>query len=123
MLKWAMSGFKGSSTIEGVLDQAIASLQQNPPQAPQDPNAGKLEAEKAKQSARIEGEKAKIQARSQADAQKTQMDLQADLVRQKASTKGKITEEAAQFAFTSAEQQRASALDTAALFADRRPTT
>lgn len=121
MLKWAMTGFKGSSTIEGVLDQAIASLQQNPPQAPQDPNAGKAEAAQKQQQGRTEGELAKITARAQADERKTQQELQADLMRQQASTKGKITEEAAQFAFTSAEQQRATAQDVALDFAQQRP--
>jgi hypothetical protein len=121
MLKWTMSGFKGSSTIEGVLDQAIASLQQNPPPPAQDPNAGKEKAEAAKQQARAQAEMQKIGMRAQADAQKTQQELQADLMRQQASTKGKITEEAAQFAFSTAEAQRADAMAEASFIADRRP--
>lgn len=121
MLKWSMSAFKGASTIEGVLDQAIAGLQQNPPPPPQDPNAGKQQAEAAKQQARSQAELQKIQLRAQADARQTQQELQADLVRQQAQTKGKITEEAAQFAFATAEEQRREAMQAADVIALRRP--
>jgi hypothetical protein len=118
MLKWAMTGFKGSSTIEGVLDQAIASLQQNPPQAPQDPNAGKQQAEQAKLQAMQQTQ----QQKSQAEMQKEQMkaankdkeiktQTQADLVRIGAETQAAIKEQAAQHFFSSQEQQRQAGLD------------
>ena len=35
LLQWSVSKFKVSSEIEGVLDQAVAQLQANPPQPPQ----------------------------------------------------------------------------------------
>jgi hypothetical protein len=39
LLKWGLSGFRGSSEIEGVLDGAIARLEKQPPQPKKDPNA------------------------------------------------------------------------------------
>lgn len=105
MLKWTMSGFKGSSTIEGVLDKAIASLEQNPPQAPPDPNAGKEKAAQAKLQADMEREK----FRAGAKQQEIQQVAQADIARIRAETQGKVQEQAAQFAFSTAEQQRAEA--------------
>jgi len=109
MLKWAMTGFKGSSTIEGVLDKAIAQLQQNPPQQPPDPNAAKAEAAKATQQLKLEGDKQREQMKSQAKGQEIKMQTQADLVRIQAETGAELKKQQAQFAFDTRESQRASA--------------
>lgn len=45
LLKWGLAGFRGSTEIEGVIDQAIARLTKQPPQPKPDPNAAKIQAE------------------------------------------------------------------------------
>lgn len=118
MLKWTMAGFKGASTIEGVLDKAIAQLQQNPPQAPQDPNAGKDKAAQAK----MQGDLKREEMRAGAKQQEIRAQTQADLVRINAESRAKVNEQAAQFAFSTAEQQRSEAQrSTADVVQMRRP--
>jgi hypothetical protein len=39
LLKWGLSGFRGSSEVEGILDNAITRLEKQPPQPKQDPAA------------------------------------------------------------------------------------
>ena len=72
MLKWGLSGFKGSQQIEGVLDKAISDvqqrLQQPPPPPPPDP---KVEAMKMK--AQLDQQKA------QQDMQQSQMQFQQEM--------------------------------------------
>jgi hypothetical protein len=84
MLKWALSGFRGASTIEGVLDQAILAAKQQLAQPPQPPPPDpKIEAQKqkaqldvgvAKTKAGIEINK--LQQKNQIDQQRLQMDAQ-----------------------------------------------
>lgn len=72
MLQWYMQGFRGSSTIEGVLDQAIAAAEAQakaPPQPP--PPDPKLMAQ---------------QAKAQADQQHLQTELQKDMMLLQAET-------------------------------------
>jgi hypothetical protein len=73
LLKWGLSGFKGSQQIEGVLDKAIAdaskALSQPPPPPPPDP---KVEAAKLK--AQIDQQKAQQDA--QQDATRFQQEMQ-----------------------------------------------
>jgi hypothetical protein len=85
LLKWGLSGFKGSQQIEGVLDQAVDAAKQNianksqrPPEV--DP---KIQAEQAKsqadaqaQTQRIQGEMAKQQQMFQQDMQLQQSQFQ-----------------------------------------------
>lgn len=118
MLKWTMSGFKGASTIEGVLDKAIANLQQNPPQSPPDPNAGKDKAAQIK----VQGDLQREQMRTRGKMQEIAANSQADLRRIGAENQAAIREQAAQFAFSTAEQQRQHAMDAASnVVAMRRP--
>jgi hypothetical protein len=66
MLQWAVSGFRGGSTIEGAIDQSIAQFQQmlaNP--QPQGPNPEQVAAE----------------AKAKADIQKTQLDAQVHVLK------------------------------------------
>jgi hypothetical protein len=95
LLKWAMSGFRGASTAESILDQAIASLQQNPPPAPQDPNAQKAKEQEMKSKASVEVEKMKQGGKQQ----EIQANLQADLTRVNAETGAELKKQAAQFTF------------------------
>jgi hypothetical protein len=94
MLKWSMTGFKGSATIEGVLDRAIASLQQSGG-ADGKPDE-KAAAEKAATQGKIEVEKVKGAIQSQHIQQQTQ----ADLMRINAETQGQVKQQAAEFAFS-----------------------
>jgi hypothetical protein len=107
MLKWTMTGFKGSATIEGVLDKAIASLQQNPPQQPPDPAAAKAKENQAK----LQGEMGKEKVKQQGKMQEIAAKSQADLTRIGAETAATIREQAAQFAFDTREHQRQEARD------------
>jgi hypothetical protein len=73
LLKWGLSGFKGSQQIEGVLDKAIADAQKRlaepPPPPPPDPA---VEIAKAKAQADMQ----LAQQKAQADQQKAQQDFQ-----------------------------------------------
>ncbi|MDD1710460.1 MAG: hypothetical protein LUQ37_06090, partial [Methanoregulaceae archaeon] len=111
MLKWAMTGFKGSSTIEGVLDKAIASLQQQPPAPQADPAEAKMKAAQAAQQMKLQGDAQREKMKSAAKGQEIQMQTQADIVRINAETQAELKKQQAQFAFDSRESQRAAALD------------
>lgn len=100
IVKWAMAGFKGGSSIEGVLDQAITAAQQQAQQQaaqgpPPDPKveAEKLKAQTAVQTTQAKaqtdmqlgqvksiGEHRKLQAETQAELMKIQAQTQSDLV-------------------------------------------
>lgn len=80
MLQWAVSGLKGSSGIEGVIDQAIAAAQQAPPQGEgqQQPDP-KLLAQQMKGQQEL----AKVQVESQARMQEIAAEVQADEARER----------------------------------------
>jgi hypothetical protein len=104
LLKWAMTGFRGGSTAESILDQAIASLQQNPPQQPPNPAEAKAKESQAKAQASIQGEKMKQQGK----LQQIGMQTQADLTKIQAEGKSEIQKQAAQLVFdTHASNQQA----------------
>ena len=69
LLQWAMAGFKGSSTVEGVLDQMIqeATQAQAAPKPPPPPDP-QVEAIKVKAGADM--------GKAQAQIQKTKLDMQ-----------------------------------------------
>ena len=83
LMQWGMSGFKGSSEIEGVIDKAIdmakkQAMQPKPNpqmQAQQQQANDQVALEKMKQ----QGEILKIQAKSQADQQLRMLDHKADM--------------------------------------------
>jgi len=82
MLQWAMAGFRGGSTIEGVLDQFILQAQQMAQQAMSQPPPPDPKLQAAQVKAQAEGQKAQAGImQSVVDAKthvaKTQMDLQA----------------------------------------------
>lgn len=69
MLKWATAAFRNTSEIETMLDQALDSVQKNPPQPKPDPKAQAVQAK-----AQMEGQKAQQQA--QQSQQEHQMNMQ-----------------------------------------------
>jgi len=100
MLKWSMTGFKGSATIEGVLDRAIASLQQSAGQGGGKPDP-KAEAAKADTQGKIEVEKVKGGIKSAQIQQQTQ----SDLTRIAAESQASVQQQAAEFAFSPEQNQ------------------
>lgn len=76
MMQWAVSGLKGSSGIETVIDQAIAAAQQMPPQG-----AGEQQQPDPKlltQQLKGQQELAKLQAETQADLVRINAEVEAD---------------------------------------------
>jgi hypothetical protein len=88
IVKWAMAGFKGASSIEGVLDQAItAAQQQSQQQAAQGPPPDpKLEAEKMKAQTQMQA----TQMKAQVDAQGHQMKSVSEQRRIQAETQSEL---------------------------------
>lgn len=87
LLKWGLAGFKGSSEIEGVIDRALAAVQQKlgQPQQPQpDPQMMKIQAE-MQQSA------AESQQKMQMQQQKFQMEMQQTAAENRAAMAQLIT--------------------------------
>ena len=76
MLKWGLAGFKGSAQVEGVLDQAIALMQQSSEGGEQNkepsPEQIKQEMEKAKQGFEMQ----KLQMTQQFEKEKWQYEMQ-----------------------------------------------
>lgn len=84
ILKWVMAGFKGSSQIEGILDQAIEGAQKalEQPRPPRPDPRMQVE-----------------QLKAQAGMAKTKLEIQGDLALEAKKTEGKIIEQKAQAAF------------------------
>lgn len=83
LVQWQLAGCRGSSTIEGVIDQAIEEAQKPPPPAQPDPRAqlemakGQMELKKGELD--IQATQAKTQATvvgAQADIAQTRMDME-----------------------------------------------
>jgi tRNA U38,U39,U40 pseudouridine synthase TruA len=86
ILQWAVSGLKGSSGIEGVLDQMILSAQQAQQQAASQPQAPTPPDPKVQAA----------QLKAQADLQKTQAELQADVIRSSVEVRAEEQKQQAQ---------------------------
>ena len=79
MLKWGMAGFKGSDSIEGVLDKAIDAAQKSIQQKAQNPQPEKPDPQVQKEQIKQQGDRAKeaaklseVEAKKQADMQEEQ---------------------------------------------------
>lgn len=96
MLQWTLSGFKGSSQIEGVLDKAITASEEKAKQAAENPQPSPEEkAAQAKaqaEQAKMQGELQKIEAQLRADMQLRQQDAQMDIQTTMATTQAKLQE-------------------------------
>lgn len=96
-LQWVMSGLKGASGFEAILDPAIAESEQQAQQAAQQPPppdpkviAAQMKAQADQQKGQLE--MAKIDKELQADAFRNQLDVQAELLKQKAQADENIRE-------------------------------
>lgn len=106
ILKWTMSGFKGSNEIEGVLDKALDQMMKAGPQkdsGEKSPEELKMQADAAKHKQAMELQQLKHQQSMQAEMTKFQNDmkeLQAELRKElrviSAEMVAAISEEAAQ---------------------------
>jgi len=76
MLKWAMAGFRGSSEIEGILDQAIGAMEKQPPQQKPNPEAEKAKVEMQKMQAEMQMQQQEMQAKMQMEREKHQSEQQ-----------------------------------------------
>lgn len=76
MLKWGMAGFRGSSEIEGVMDQAINAMEKQPPQQKSDPAAQKAQADIQKVQMEMQQSKDEHAANMQMIQQKGAQDIQ-----------------------------------------------
>jgi hypothetical protein len=110
LLQWGLSGFKGSSEIEGVIDKAIdaAERKAKEPQ-PEDPAAAAAAAEHqmAMQMEQLkqQGQLATIQAKATADMQLREHDMEADIATTQAEHQAKMAEITAELEAVLAETQ------------------
>ena len=97
MLQWGLSGFKGASEIEGVLDRAIEAAMQAGQEGQEKPDPAQIAAQMAMQQEQMkqQGELGKIQAKAEADMQLRQQDQQADIQTALAQHQMKLEEIAA----------------------------
>ena len=85
MLQWSMAGFRGGSTIEGVLDQMVVAANQSIQKQQMQPPPPDPKMELAKMKAQIDQQKAQFDMLAkklglQVDMQKAQIDVQKSLV-------------------------------------------
>jgi hypothetical protein len=101
ILQWTVAGLKGSSGIEGILDQAIAAAEQaaSAPQPAQPPDP-KLLAQQMKGAQDLQ----KIQAETQADLIRTQAEVQADASREQTQAVWNVREAAGKAQISAAHQ-------------------
>lgn len=87
IVKWAVAGFRGASTIEGEFDRAIKAAEkaaQNPQPPPQQQTDPSAQTKLLTQQLKGQQDMAKVQAELQADLVRTQADTQADAQREQA---------------------------------------
>lgn len=93
VLRWALAGLKGASTIEGEFDKAINAAEQAaqnpPPSQPQQPDPKMLV-----QQMKGQQDMAKVQAEFQAKASLAKIDAQAEQEKQAAQTNENVREHA-----------------------------
>lgn len=77
LLKWGLAGFRGSSEIEGVIDQQIEQLQKQPQQPKPNPEAdkAKLEMEKMKAEMEMEQQKSAMEMQMAREKHASEMEL------------------------------------------------
>lgn len=97
LLAWGLSGFKGASEIEGVIDRAIAegqkeSEQEEKPDPAQQAMQMQMQMQQQMEQMKQQGELAKIQAKAAADQQIREQDMQADVQTAMASHQAKLAE-------------------------------
>lgn len=75
LLKWGLSGFRGSNEIEGVVDQAINQAEDAPPKEKPDPAAQKAEMEMQKMQMEMQMEQQKQAAETEREREKHQASM------------------------------------------------
>ena len=116
MLKWGLAGFKGSENVEGILDQAIQTMQQNAQNQGQEqekpsPEEMKAQADMQMEQLKQQGEQQKMQLSMQLEQAKDQartgqiqlegsnrmqeleMETQQDIIKEKAQMEANMQEE------------------------------
>lgn len=94
MLQWSFAGLRGASTIEGVLDQAIAASQQAAQQAAANPQQQQPDSKLLAQ-----------QMKGQQDMEKARFELEADLTREQAKVQADAQREENQAMWNTREHQ------------------
>lgn len=95
MMQWAVAGLRGSSGIEGVLDQAITAAQQAQEAAAQaGPQAQPPDPKLLAQQMKGQQEIAKVQAELQADLMRTQAETQANEQKERQQAEWNVREQA-----------------------------
>jgi hypothetical protein len=93
MLQWALAGFRGGSTIEGVIDQTIVKIQRDMEAKAGQPQPPPPEVQKAQMEMKMAQEAhAMDMQKTQADMQAAQMKHQMDLTKAKMDLQGKGAE-------------------------------
>lgn len=95
LLQWTVTGMKGSSTPEAILDRAIAMAQQAPPpqQGQQGPNPDQVKMQMNQQKAQLDMQKQ--QQKTQGDLLRIQAETQANAQQQQDQAKWNIYEQQA----------------------------
>lgn len=101
ILQWMVSGLRGASQIEGVLDQAIQAAQEaaKQPQQPQQPDPKLLV-----QQMKSQAEMAKLQAETQAELVKMNAEVQADDMRERNQMNWNVREALAKSQISNAQR-------------------
>ncbi len=93
IVRWVASGLRGSNEIQGVLDQAINSLNQNPPQPEQQdpPDTTRVQTEQIKQQAETQRIPMKAKADMAVEAHKAQLEAHNMVLQHKLTAGHEIT--------------------------------
>jgi hypothetical protein len=92
LLQWGLSGFKGSSEIEGVIDKAIDAAEKASKEPKEDPNAKAAQMQMQMEQMKQQAELAKIQAKAAADVEVRRVDQNADIATSAAQHQAKMVE-------------------------------
>lgn len=76
LMKWGLAGFRGSTEIEGTVDQAITQMEKVPPQQKPDPEAVKAQTEMQRMQGEMQMVQQEHDAKMQQDQQKFQLEMQ-----------------------------------------------
>lgn len=92
LLQWGLAGFKGSSDIEGVIDQAIDAAQKAAKNPQPDPAQQQAQMAMQMEQARAQAKLAEIQAKAAADAENRRIDQEADIATAMATHQARMAE-------------------------------
>ena len=93
MLKWGMTGFKGSNYMEGILDTAIEGAKKAPPKGQDDGKAQAMQMQQQMVQMQHQLKMQEIQAKAQSDMQVFQAKMQGEIQKIQADTQGNMAEQ------------------------------